>query len=186
MFRPPVDRSCVSASSTTRPCCAGSDIASLLKAAGLRPTRQRLAIGDRLFRGGHCHVCADGLHQEALEDGLSMSLATVYNTLNQFADVGLLRRIAVGASRTYFDTDVGDHQHFYVEDERRIIDIPAGALCVGKLPIPPPGYRIAHVDITIRLKRIGPSPRPSASLASDAASERGNDDRCGLVAEDGS
>ena len=84
-----------------------------------------------------------------------MSLATIYNTLNQLADAGLLRRIAVNGDQTYFDTDVGDHHHFYVEIEDRIIDIPEGAIEIGSLPALPDGYVVARIDVVIRLRRTG-------------------------------
>lgn len=148
-------------------------VSKLVKGAGLRPTRQRLAIGTLLFSGEHRHVSADAIHHDALQAGIPLSLATVYNTLNQFADVGLVRRIAVGAGRTYFDTDVGDHQHFYIEDEARIIDIPPCSLRLGDLPAAPPGYRIANVDITIRLRRI-----PSDDLIGDAYERNSSCDDC--------
>jgi Fur family iron response transcriptional regulator len=149
---------------------APSRISRLVKSAGLRPTRQRLAIGFLLFSGEHRHISADELRNDVQQAGVPLSLATVYNTLNQFADVGLVRRIAVGAGRTYFDTDVGDHQHFYIEEENRIIDIPPCSLRLGTLPAPPPGYRIANVDITIRLSRIHDAAHPASSSCA-AASE---------------
>ena len=104
----------------------------------------------------------------------------MHNTLNQFADIGLVRRIAVGSDRTYFDTDVGDHQHFYIEEENRIIDIPPCSLRLGTLPAPPPGYRIANVDITIRLSRIHGAvhPAPSSRATEDACADCR---RCSLV-----
>ena len=126
---------------------------AVLRTAKLRPTRQRIALAALLFRAGHRHVTADDLQRDAEAANVTMSLATVYNTLNQFADVGLIRRVAVEGGRTYFDTDAGDHQHFYVEGENRIIDVPSGSVRVGELPAPPPGYRIAHVDVVIRVKR---------------------------------
>ena len=95
----------------------------MLRRAGLRPTRQRLALGQLLFRDDHRHVTADDLHRDMLESGEQLSLATIYNTLNQFAEAGLVRKVAVNGGRSYFDTDAGDHQHFYVESEDRIFDV---------------------------------------------------------------
>ncbi len=129
-------------------------VLDLVRGAGLRPTRQRLSLGRLLFRQGHRHVTADDLHHDVIEAGVPLSLATVYNTLNQFADAGLVRRVSVNGERTYFDTDIGDHNHFYVEAEDRIIDIPAGEIQFGQLPEPPTGYEIARTDVVIRLKRI--------------------------------
>ena len=129
-------------------------IGAMLKGAGLRPTRQRLALGRLLFRDGHRHVTVDDLHQDAVDAGVPLSLATVYNTLNHFAETGLVRRVALNGERTYFDTDTGDHHHFYVDAEDRIIDIPPGQIQFGKLPQPPEGYEITKVDVVIRLARI--------------------------------
>src|SRR5215470_7818789 len=97
-----------------------------LRAAGLRPTRQRLELAGLLFRDGDRHLTAESLHAEAQDVGVKVSLATVYNTLHQFTEAGLLRQVVVDASRSYFDTNVGDHQHFFIEEEGRLIDIPGG------------------------------------------------------------
>lgn len=133
------------------PPISSARIIAALKAAKLRPTRQRVALGALLLNGGHRHVTADDLQRDAASANISLSLATVYNTLNQFAEAGLIRRVAVAGGRTHFDTDVGDHQHFYVEEEGKIIDVPPGSVRIGALPTPPDGYKISHVDIVIRL-----------------------------------
>ncbi|MBY6241320.1 iron response transcriptional regulator IrrA [Methylosinus sp. Sm6] len=122
-----------------------------LIAAGMRPTRQRVALGELLFRGGHRHVTAERLYEEALAAALPVSLATVYNTLHQFTDVGLLREIAVDGARVYFDTNVSEHHHFLVEDGDGLVDIPGSEVDIVNLPAPPPGMRIARVDVVVRL-----------------------------------
>ena len=123
-----------------------------LAAAGLRPTRQRLALAQRLFAGDR-HVTAEGLHEECSASGETVSLATVYNTLNQFTRAGLLREVSVEGARTYFDTNTGDHHHFFIEDEDRILDIPAGHISVADLPPAPDGLEIDRVDVVVRLRR---------------------------------
>jgi Fur family iron response transcriptional regulator len=125
----------------------------LLEKAGLRPTRQRAALASFLFREGNRHVTAEDLWREAMAAGVRLSLATIYNTLNQFAEAGLLCKVCVNGGRTYFDTDSGNHQHFYVEAESRLIDVPAGQIQFGELPEPPEGYSIAKVDVVIQLVR---------------------------------
>ena len=92
-------------------------MAERLKSAGLRPTRQRVALGVLLFRDGDRHVTAEMLHDEAVRDQIPVSLATVYNTLHQFTEAGLLREVAIEGSKTYFDTNTSDHHHFYYEHE---------------------------------------------------------------------
>ena len=143
---------------------------SILRRAGLRPTRQRLALGGLLFRGEHHHVTVDDLHRDALGSGMQLSLATVYNTLNQFAEAGLVRRIAVNGGRSYFDTNAGDHQHFYIEAEDRILDVPDASITFGSLPPPPQGYEIAGVDVVIRLV---PASAEAAAPCAGACSQCG-------------
>jgi Fur family transcriptional regulator, iron response regulator len=129
--------------------------------AGLRPTRQRVALAELLFAKGDRHLSAEELHEEAAEAGVAVSLATVYNTLHQFTDAGLLRILAMEGARTYFDTNTSDHHHFFIEGENRIMDIDEGPVVVSNLPEPPEGMEVANVDIVVRL-------RPKASPQSDS------------------
>ena len=129
------------------------NVRAVLKRAGLRPTRQRLALGQLLFAAGGRHVSAESLHEEATVAGVAVSLATVYNTLHQFTDAGLLREISVDGNRSYYDTDVSDHHHFLVEDTNEVIDIPADQLALATLPEPPEGMEIDKVEIVVRLRR---------------------------------
>jgi Fur family iron response transcriptional regulator len=127
-------------------------IEARLRGAGLRPTRQRVALGDLLFAKGDRHLTVEELHEEAVEAGVPVSLATVYNTLHQFTEAGMIRVLAVESARTYFDTNVSDHHHFFVEGENDVLDIPVSNLTIGNLPEPPEGLEIAHVDVIIRLR----------------------------------
>lgn len=122
-----------------------------LQTAGLRPTRQRLGLARLLFEAGDRHVTAEQLHGEALSADLRVSLATVYNTLNQFTAAGLLREVVVEAGKSYFDTNTEDHHHFFMESSGRLEDIPGDHLVVDHLPLPPAGTRIARVDVIVRL-----------------------------------
>jgi Fur family transcriptional regulator, iron response regulator len=133
--------------------CPVHDLRHKLRGAGLRPTRQRVALGWLLFARGDRHVTAERLYEEATGARLPVSLATVYNTLHQFTEVGLLREIAVDGSKTYFDTNVSNHHHFLFEDENRLVDIPGTAIPVSDLPDAPAGTEIARVDVVIRLRR---------------------------------
>jgi Fur family transcriptional regulator, iron response regulator len=109
----------------------------MLATARLRPTRQRIALATLLFGSGDRHVNAEMLHEEALRSGMRVSFATVYNTLQQFVDAGLLREIAIGEQRAYFDTNTSNHNHFFVEAEGKLVDIPSGEVNVVGLPEPP-------------------------------------------------
>jgi len=124
-----------------------------LRSAGLRPTRQRVELASVLFKGHDRHVTAESLHEEVISLGLKISLATVYNTLHQFTRAGLLRQVVVDAARGYFDTNTGDHQHFFLEDEGALIDIPGEDIRVSGVPVPPPGTAVDRVDVVVRVKR---------------------------------
>ena len=121
--------------------------------AGLRPTRQRIALAELLFAKGDRHLSAEELHEEALAAGVPVSLATVYNSLHQFTEAGLLRILAVEGSKTYFDTNTSDHHHFFIEGENKVFDIVAAPVKVTDLPEPPEGMEIVNVDIVVRLRR---------------------------------
>lgn len=124
----------------------------LLRDAGLRPTRQRLALAKLLFSGNDRHFSAEQLHGDAAAAGVKVSLATVYNTLHQFVGAALLREIVVEAGRSYFDTNTADHHHFFHEGSGRLEDIPTGSLSVDRLPDAPDGTSIARVDVIVRLR----------------------------------
>ena len=125
-----------------------------LRTAGLRPTRQRVVLARTLFDKGDRHVTAEQLHAEANSLDVGVSLATVYNTLHQFTRAGLLRQVTVDASRSYFDTNTSDHQHFLFEETGELRDIPPEAVRLAKMPAAPEGAEIRRVDIVIR---VGPT-----------------------------
>ena len=125
-----------------------------LAGAGLRPTRQRLTLADLLVGDGqNRHVTAESLFDAASAAGEKVSLATVYNTLRAFCDAGLMREITVDGSKSYFDTNMTDHPHFYWEDTDSLTDAPADQLEIRRLPHAPAGAEIASVDVVIRLRR---------------------------------
>ena len=124
-----------------------------LRRASLRPTRQRVALANILFGSGDRHITAEQLHAEAVAARVPVSLATVYNALNQFTRAGLLREVAIEGDRTYFDTNTSNHFHYYIETEDRLFDIEARELSVNGLPEPPPGTKVARIDVIVRLRR---------------------------------
>ncbi|WP_075216576.1 iron response transcriptional regulator IrrA [Mongoliimonas terrestris] len=131
---------------------ARAGVRHLLSHAGLRPTRQRVALGEILFNKGHRHVSAEQLHDEAVTARVPVSLATIYNTLHQFTEAGLLREVAIEGTKTYFDTNVDDHHHFFVEGSNDVLDIPAAGVTIGSVPEPPEGMEIVRVDVVVRLR----------------------------------
>jgi Fur family transcriptional regulator, iron response regulator len=120
---------------------------------GLRPTRQRALLGWLLFGKGNRHVTADQLLEEAMMARIPVSHATIYNTLHQFRDVGLIRKFAMEGSKTYFDTNLTEHHHYYLEEVGSIMDMPAEGTRVTNLPPPPVGLEVASVEVIVRLRR---------------------------------
>lgn len=135
--------------------CPVHDLKERLRDVGLRPTRQRVALGWLLFGRGDRHLSAETLFEEANRARVPVSLATVYNTLNQFTQVGLLREIAMDGSRTYFDTNTSHHHHFFVEGGEGLVDIPEQDIAVSNLPTPPEGMEISRVEVVVRLRKTG-------------------------------
>jgi len=125
-----------------------------LASAGLRPTRQRLALAALLVGDGeNRHVTAESLYALSATSGEKVSLATVYNTLRAFCEAGLMNEVVVDGSKSYFDTRMDEHPHFYWEDSHALTDAPADALRIEGLPDAPAGMQVARVDVVIRLKR---------------------------------
>jgi Fur family iron response transcriptional regulator len=131
--------------------CSSVSLSDRLKQVGLRPTRQRRALAEILFVGCDRHVTAEQLQCEAQTKNISVSLATIYNTLHQFTEAGLLREVVVAPGRSYFDTNITDHHHFYVEGSGWLGDIPSQMLQLADLPAPPEGMAITRVDVIIRI-----------------------------------
>lgn len=128
-----------------------AQITNRLRNVGLRPTRQRIDLASLMFVGDDHHMSAESLHNDATAAGVSVSLATVYNTLHQFTQAGLLREIVVESGRSYFDTNITDHHHFFFEDKGILRDIPSGDVVLAELPDAPAGSKISRVDVIVRV-----------------------------------
>lgn len=126
-----------------------------LQEVGLRPTRQRMALAKLLFEPGDRHLTAEDLHEEAKSANIRVSLATVYNTLHQFTDAGLLREVVVEPGRAYFDTNISGHHHFFYEDTGDIHDIPEDRVMIAQLPELPAGAQLNRVDVVVRVSHAG-------------------------------
>ena len=135
------------------PVLAAAATAERLRQAGLRPTRQRLALARLLFAQGHRHITAEQLQAEAEKARVAVSLATIYNTLHQFTEAGLLREVVVEAGRSYFDTNTHDHHHFFMVDTGALVDISGDRLGVAPLPEAPAGTTVERVDVIVRVRR---------------------------------
>lgn len=128
--------------------------AAWLERGGLRPTRQRVVLARLLVGDGeNRHVTAESLHAAVGQSDERVSLATVYNTLRAFCEAGLMQEVVVDGSKSYFDTRMDDHPHFYWEETHELTDAPADQLQIARLPDAPAGTRVAKVDVVIRLKR---------------------------------
>ena len=127
-----------------------ANVLDMLRAAKLRPTRQRLGLAKLLFEKGDRHITAEQLHEEASAASVGVSLATVYNTLHQFVAARLLREVVVNPGRSYFDTNIADHHHFFFEETGKLMDIASDRVEVKSLPQPPHGA-IRRVDVVIRV-----------------------------------
>jgi len=131
-----------------------AELEKKIRDASLRPTKQRIALARLLFSGGNRHITAERLHGEAMDAGVTVSLATIYNNLHQFTSAGLLREVVVDSSRSYFDTNVSAHHHFFHEDSGSLEDIPDTALSVANIPSLPEGTEISSVDVIVRVSNI--------------------------------
>jgi Fur family transcriptional regulator, iron response regulator len=132
--------------------CASADVPHRLRTAGLRPTRQRLALARLLLDGGDRHVTAEQLQAEAQKARVAVSLATIYNTLHQFTGAGLLREVVVEAGRSYFDTNTHDHHHFFMVETGELVDFSGTEVAVSRLPPTPAGTEIDRVEVIVRLR----------------------------------
>ncbi len=128
-------------------------ISEKLKTSGLRPTQQRVALARLLFNGCDRHICAETLLQEAADAKVQVSLATVYNTLKQFKQVGLLREVAIEGDRSFYDTNTSNHFHFFDEEEHELFDVGTDQIRVVGLPDLPKGREIDRIDVIVRLKK---------------------------------
>lgn len=133
--------------------CGFHDIREVLRSVGLRPTRQRIMLGWLLFCRGHRHITAEMLYDEACNAKISVSLATIYNTLHQFCEAGLLRQLAVDGTKSYFDTNISEHHHYFFEEDQTLIDIPDKTISVTGIPDAPVDMEISSVEVIVRLKR---------------------------------
>ena len=131
--------------------CPVSDVREKLRQVGLRPTRQRVSLAWLLFGKGNRHVTAEMLYEEALHARVPVSLATIYNTLHQFTEAGLLRQLMVDGTKAYFDTNPEEHHHFYAEDEQMLMDLPTD-MVQSLIPIAPEGYEITNVELLVRVR----------------------------------
>jgi Fur family transcriptional regulator, iron response regulator len=145
----------INAGGRETPACPVQQFRARLGKHGLRPTRQRMLLGWLLFGKGHRHVSAEDLFEEATRAKAHLSLATVYNTLRQFSEAGLIRQVPTGGGKAFFDTNAQEHHHYLAEGEDLMWDAPPEAVPLAGKPVAPEGYEVAGVDVIVRLRKIG-------------------------------
>lgn len=123
-----------------------------LSECGIRPTAQRVRIAELLLATPQ-HLSAEQILANLRAAGARVSKATVYNTLNLFAERGLIRQLSLDGSRAWFDSNVDAHYHFHDVTSGALIDVPVPEVEFSRLPTPPPGTEVAGIDLVIRLRR---------------------------------
>ena len=131
-----------------------SEFVSKLRNSGLRPTKQRLKICEVLFnRDKTFHFTINDLAKKISENfNEKISLATIYNTVHAFKKAGHLSEVDVRGKKTYFDTNISNHHHFYDNETSELIDIDASEVVIQKIPKAPNGKKIKNVEVFINLK----------------------------------
>tara|TARA_B100001093_G_C26620366_1_gene924304 strand:- start:516 stop:911 length:396 start_codon:yes stop_codon:yes gene_type:complete len=124
----------------------------ILKANHLRPTKQRVIIGNFLFDGIDKHVTAEGLFKKLSSEKSGVSLATVYNTLHEFCKKNLLNKIIIDTDKIYFDTNIRSHHHFFSNKEKMLLDIKSKDVVISSMPRAPIGKKIKKVELIIHLE----------------------------------
>ena len=130
-----------------------TDSIDLLRKCGLKPTSQRIFLAEILFGERDDHFCAEDLKRIIAKKGFKMSLATIYNNLQNFAEVGLLKQRRISKNKSYFDNNISDHYHFYDDENSKLIDIPTSSFKISKLPKLPHNKKIKSIDLVINLEK---------------------------------
>ena len=120
---------------------------------GIRPTKQRMILAKLLFEKGDRHISAEELHEEVRKEDRKISLATIYNTLKQFKNLGLLKELVVDKNKSIYCTNHDSHYHLYIEDENKIIDIPQKNIDLN-IPEIPACLSFHNIDIIVRVRTL--------------------------------
>ena len=126
-----------------------------LRSSNLRPTKQRLKICQFLFdREKTFHFTVETLNKKINKNkGMKVSLATIYNTVEAFTSAGYLKEILTSKNKSYYDTNIKSHHHFYDEGSKELTDIHYSQIKLSKVPIPPKGKKIKNLEVVIRIQK---------------------------------
>ena len=132
-----------------------NEIVNKLRSSGLRPTKQRILIAKNLFeRDKTFHFTVETLNKEIIKkEKEKVSLATIYNTVEAFTKAGHIKEILTSKSKSYYDTNMKSHHHFYDEETKELTDIDYNRVKLSKVPTPPKGKRIKNLEVVIRLQK---------------------------------
>ena len=126
-----------------------------LRRHGLRPTRQRVRMANLLLDGQNRHVRPDDIYDQLKSGPEKLSRGTVYNTLRQFCDAGLLCEVHGVGDTLVYDTNLHDHHHFLNVETGELTDINPETVQIKQLPELPKGYAMDAVELTIRVRKSG-------------------------------
>ena len=132
-----------------------NEIINKLRRSGLRPTKQRILIAKNLFdRKKTFHFTVETLNKKVNKNGTTkVSLATIYNTVEAFTSAGYLKEILTSKNKSYYDTNIKSHHHFYDEGSKELTDIHYSQIKLSKVPIPPKGKKIKNLEVVIRIQK---------------------------------
>ena len=132
-----------------------NEIVNKLRTSGLRPTKQRVLIAKSLFYSDKTfHFTVETLNKKINKNGVTkVSLATIYNTVEAFTNAGYLKEILTSKNKSYYDTNIRSHHHFYDEGSKELTDINYNQVKLSKVPIPPKGKKIKNLEVVIRIQK---------------------------------
>ena len=132
-----------------------NEIIKKLRSSGLRPTQQRILIAKSLFDNDKTfHFTVEGLNKKINKNGATkVSLATIYNTVEAFTSAGYLKEILTSKNKSYYDTNIKSHHHFYDEGSKELTDINYSQIKLSKVPVPPKGKKIKNLEVVIRIQK---------------------------------
>tara|TARA_B100000700_G_C14937676_1_gene805186 strand:- start:223 stop:669 length:447 start_codon:yes stop_codon:yes gene_type:complete len=126
---------------------------NVLEKNGIRATKQRRVLAKLIFDKGKRHISAENLFDEVKKDDRKISMATVYNTLKQFTNLGLIKEIVVDQNKSLYCNNNQSHYHLYIEDESKVIDIPTKNIDLN-IPSIPACLQLHNIDVIVRIRTL--------------------------------